>query len=163
MVNIFLADIILLVLWLCGSVFAGLMTTCALRVSDLRDYNTNRATGTAGGLHEPPDPPLTSRNPPRLLRLRRFLRRWRSSWRWRGRGPFATSSDETEADSSGGASQSAFVGSDIYENFPPLNARQQEYDQQPLLQSSYAWPPQPLTDRPLAPVPPSERCAFLDR
>ena len=172
--NISFVDVVLLVLWLSGSVVVGLMTLCALRLSDSWDYNTNRLRGTVSVPHEPvaslPQLPTSSLRPEtigstvRWLRFRRFLRRWRRNRWWFNRGPFATSSDEAEVNSSGlgvenDTVHSVFTGSDIYETLPQNNQRQQ----QSLLQTSSAWPPQPLTDHPLAPVSSSERRTYLDR
>nr|CDS19928.1 iron sulfur cluster assembly 2 [Echinococcus granulosus] len=159
-------DTIFLVVWLSGSVLAGLITLCALRLSDSRDHNASRGQA-AGGLCEPlmaaPTGAVvttTSRSSHWWPLRQRLFQYWRRDRR-RNRGPF-TAFDEMEVTAGRQDEEelepSVFTYFDT-ETFPPPYAPVEENR----LQTNIAWPPQPLTDRPLAPVLPAERRAFLDR
>ncbi|KAL5971566.1 hypothetical protein TSMEX_000687 [Taenia solium] len=85
-------------------------------------------------------------------------------WHWDrlcNRGPFTTS-DEMEVNAGredeGDAAPLTFACSDVYETSPPTAPVEENR-----LQTNIAWPPQPLTDRPLAPVLSVERRTFLER
>ncbi|KAL5108954.1 hypothetical protein TcWFU_005371 [Taenia crassiceps] len=159
-------DTIFLVAWLSGSVLVGLITLCTLRLSDSRDHNASRGQAV-GGLREPPivaPMGMVATAVPRSLRwlpARQRLFRWWRRDRVRNRGPFTASDDmevhmdrEDEED----AEPSTFACSDVYEASHPTAPVEENQ-----LQTNITWPPQPLTDRPLAPVLPAERRIFLDR
>ncbi|VDK39158.1 unnamed protein product [Taenia asiatica] len=168
-VNVFthqFTDAIFLVAWLSGSVLAGLITLCTLRLSDSRDHNASRGQA-AGGLREPP---IVAPTGAVVTTTSRSSRWWPSRqrlfqcWRWdrlRNRGPFTTS-DEMEVNArredEGDAAPLTFACSDVHETSPPTAPVEENQ-----LQTNIAWPPQPLTDRPLAPVLPVEGRIFLDR
>lgn len=155
-------DTILLVAWLGGSVLAGLITLCTLRLSDSRDHNASRGQA-AGGLREPPMLAPTgavvttaSRSSRWWLLRQRLFQCWRRD-RVRNRGPFTTS-DAMEVNAGREDVAPSALACSIHETSPPTAPVEENQ-----LQTNITWPPQPLTDRPLAPVLPIERRVFLDR
>ncbi|KAM7535187.1 hypothetical protein Aperf_G00000095014 [Anoplocephala perfoliata] len=133
-------DIILLVVWLTGSLFIGLITLCTLRLSDSHRYQValRRAKrGILGTTETEADYAGTF-----VGWIRQVCNRWRRSL-----GPFATSSnDETEPILERRVTPVlAFSGAYVSAPSPPPPIRR--YDS--IIQAPAAWPPAPMGPGPL--------------